>query len=462
LRHATHVLILIAGWLAQPVLAQMGGFGGLGGFGGPSARNTNPQQQMGAPYGFMPWLGVSGSYSNRVALTPDQSGPDSSLWSASAIGGLAVGKALEHGELSANVLGSYQRQFNQKELDGGSGVASLGYSQSLTQRLTFSTSQLGGTSLGGFGYGGGLGGFGGFSGVGMVGNYSMGPNGNGFGTPLQNGIVDNELLLNRVNFYNGTAGLSYAASMRWSLMGGVGAAVVRRQAEGLIDMNAGNAYAGAMYALDEHSSLGFMYSYSMFQYPGYFGNNKVQMGGVSYLRTLTRNTGLGLFVSGYNFRSKFLGSVTLDPQVAELLGVDTELVVTPISKWLGGGGVQLSHSIKNFGATIAFTRTIVPTNGLLLTSAQNAVTGNLSYSRPRYSFGAMGAYYRARDLYRTDINSNNTLSLAFFSYRLYKVMSFTSSAGYQWVGAGVNNSSGRRSIATVGIAWSPSEHSFGF
>ncbi len=394
----------VAAWLAacgSMAWAQWGpgGMGGAGGLGGAGigmdrdAMGGSPPMRI----AFRPWLSANGFYSQALGQ-PAAEGIRRDFRGYGAAGGLSGARQWERTALAGFYTANYQRSMGARIVQGASQVGGLSVSHQATERVGLFATQFVGSSLGGFGYGAPAGLFGGWGIAGAALIPEAGLLGMSVADLAGNELVDNEVFSTRVNFYGTSGGVSYRPTMRWSMSGGAQAAFVRRKGRGLQDLNTAGLFGGTSYRVSQRTAIGGNYGWSQFSYPNLFGDNQGQSVSVFLQHQVSPQTTVGVGIGGFRMDTKFLGAVDVDPEIAALLGVRTQLEVQRRTFYGWQGSAMVSRRWREWGMSAAYLRGVNPGNGVMLASKRDSVFGSVARSFGRVSVGAFGGYFRWRGL----------------------------------------------------------------
>ena len=452
-------IAILAAFASLPAAAQVGGFGGIGGFGGMASGvgfgGTRPDVPS-----VRPWVTVSGSASKEL----DIPGADKLLYGTSMAAGISGSRGWARTAVVANYAVGGMLSNPYSELNGASGLSHVGGVQVLhqaSQKMSVFIGGFAGSSNGGYGVAGG------FGGISFLAPASISPTANpsqgqvnssninlGFQNFANNGIVDNEIFNTRVTFTALNGGVSYTPDGRNMFAFSVGASRVRRALDYLAGMD--NLGAGVSYSrmLSPKLSTGASYSFGQFSYPSYYGGNRIQSLGWNLGYRINPSTSLSVFLGGYQYQLDAIGSITLPPQLAAILGQSQVQQVFNVRRRGASGGASLTRILRVGAASVAYNRGATPGNGLLFATQQETVSLSYSVGTSRSSLGAVGYYSRGKSISSISGSTENRAILGFFSTRLFGGLHFTSTAGQRWVEAATLQH--QRSVhATAGIAYSP-------
>jgi|GEM_PF-1638524 len=460
--------VVIAAYLlaaSTPVLAQ-GGFGGMGGFGGIlSGAGVGPVRPD-VP-SVRPWLSINGHAASSTY--EDQTTPV--RYGSSLAGGVSIGRAWEKTRLVGFYTFVTPLVNTYRYTRGGMGmnhVGGLQWAHQFTQKLSVSLNLMGGSSNGGYGYGGGVGGFAGVAPIGVSGSgisspaqTTAGASATGIQNLADNGLVDNELYNTRVNFAGIYTGLTYSADQRNVFSLTAGASRVRRSLDYLVGSNSAGFGGGYTRILTVRASTGVHYGFNQFEYPGYYGGNQIHSLRWSLGYTISPTVSLGVSAGGYMYRVNNIGTVTLPGQMAALLGVSTVQQVNDAKFYGTTMGAVLSKSFRVGSGSISYNRGARPGSGFLFATQQESFAAAYSLGWSRASLGTSAVYSRGRSISSVRGEVQNKAVIAYGSIRLLGSLHATGSASHHWINAGLGPEY-RTLAASVGIAFGPGSYPLWF
>ncbi len=453
-------IVTLLAALAGQAAGQFGGIGGFGSMGGFGGAEVNTQSAQSSRLSFSPWISANGNYTD--VTTKNNPGADQSNFGFGGSGGVNGGKAWERTVLGGYYTGSYQDVNLPNYRSGYSQVGALMVRHSLTAKSSVSFSEMAGSTIGGYGYGspaGVLGGWG-LTGTGVFSDLSQGGS-YSFGNPASNGVVDNEAFASRVNFSGTSASWEYQPNLRWNF-GTTGSAMfVRRKSAGLSDLDAYSGGANVGYRISQRTSVGGGYWYSRFSYPQQFGGNNVHQAGLQLVSQLTQRTTFEAQGGAYYFNTEFLGTVQMDPSLAELLGQTSALEVQKKKQSGFTGGARLTQAWRGYSFNVGYDHGITPGNGLMLVSTRDAVTAGASTNVKRVNLAAYGSYYRLSGVLQTGSTTDTYTFGGNVGVRLVANLHLGFNGGlarYQ------TQTSARQSsrYASVNLTWSPNNGAYRF
>ncbi len=437
-------------------------YGGMGGFGGMSGMPSGAQGGLdsGRGIGIRPWAVVNGFYSHQLDEISSNIKRDSLNGFASA--GVSVGKVWQRSSLTGGFVGSgiYRSQGIGARSDrwGYSNVGNLAFSHLATPRLRLGVAALGGVSDGGYGVGSYFSSYGIAGSSGNLGSTITGLAGSdlAFGDTSQNGLVDNEIVYNRVRFLAGTGNVQYSLTQRVYLKAQGMGSVIRRS-QGLSGTNLQIGGGGMGYRLNERNELQLNYSFGHLDYTGLFGGVTTQTAYFTYMTQLGPNTSLGIYGGGFQLKSKFNGQVQLSDELAALLGISTQLEVKNVLFRSLAYGAMLSQRFASGNLTLRGDRGVAPGNGVMLASVRERVS--MTYGRsltPRVGSSLLANYTRTTSRVGVQGRSTNIQAGAGLSYRLWRSLHLTGQGGFRYLDA-LWLSRQREAYASAGLGWTPGE-----
>jgi hypothetical protein len=204
---------------------------------------------------------------------------------------------------------------------------------------------------------------------------------------------------NRTDFFQGSGGITYLFSPRASItLGGDGFYVHRQSAE-LIGMDGYNARARFQYRLSRTTSVGGGYQRSHYQYPNFFGNADLNNYTMFLATRFGRLWTFSVEAGAYQVSTLGLQTVALDPAVAAVLGVSSTVQTFSARNWLPAGRGTLTRKFRTAALNFSYGETVVPGNGVYLTSRSQGGSANYSYTGFRkVAFTIGGGYFSLASL----------------------------------------------------------------
>jgi len=276
--------------------------------------------------------------------------------------------------LGLDFSGNFYHYDNASQYDGSTENLMLGYTYQKSRRLSFDLRQSAGTSS--LGYGG-------------PGFYSLGSSsGSLVGQPTS------LLFDNRIYYAQSTADMTFIQTPRTFYTIGGDGILVRRSASGLAGTNGWDARGTIQHRLSKARTIGVEYEYLHFEFPPAFGNSNSNLAQVFLAQGLGKNWNFSVHAGAFQTNTVGLQQVALSPVVAALLGTSVGIQRFNRTDIYPSGQATLSGRMKNSNLTFGYSQTVVPGNGVYLTSRQSSATAGYSYTGIRkWNLGVSGGYY---------------------------------------------------------------------
>jgi hypothetical protein len=351
-------------------------------YSGPAilSRGETPGGQTQEPVAFRPYVGLNAIYDTGlvpVSVTSTGTIPSSDLYGVELNMGAYTYRNWKHTTLALDYRGDFRHYPNATYWDGTDQFLALILTHRPSKRVTFTLREDGGLYSRNYFLSSTLGA--------LDPNYLLLP---------QSDIFDN-----RVIFLGTSADLTYHKSARLSFNFGGQGSVVRRQSSALYGVTSGVARADVEYRATRHSTLGVDYRFTYFQYTRGFGDTQIHSVGLNYSTRLSPHVQFSTRAGGARVASSSLAVVPLDPAVAALLGVSTGIQATYQMNYLPDVQARLADSFRRSELAVQYMNSVVPGNGVFVSSRNNMGVGSYSYSGIRHwNFGVDGSYGRMSSL----------------------------------------------------------------
>lgn len=223
---------------------------------------------------------------------------------------------------------------------------------------------------------------------------------------------------NRTYFVTAQAGLIYQKSARMSFaFSGMGS-VVRRRSAALFGSNGASATGDVQYRLSRTATMGAAYNYSHYTYTGILSSTDIHSVTATFAWRMSRWWELSGYGGAARSESKFVQLVAVDPVIQALFGIQQGLAINYRVIYVPNVSVRLSRTFPRGVLYANGGRSIVPGNGLFLTSVSTTVGAGYGYTGLRYwSLGTSLSYYKASSLEGNLIGRYNTLTGGFTASR---------------------------------------------
>ena len=328
---------------------------------------------MGAPQiSFRPYLELTGVYDTGltgVAVNSNGEIGNQDSYGVEVTGGISGIHSWKHTMLALDYRGSYRHYTQQTYYDGSDQSLMLGITHQFTRRTSLVLHENGGLFSGGFGL------------LGLPQTAQFDPSGNY--------IPNTDFYDNRTFFLATSANLIYQKTARLSFsFGGVGT-LVERRSSALYGVIGASANADVQYRVSRRSTIGATYSYTHYDYIGVLSGADIHSAALTYATRLTRWWEITGFAGVARAESKFVRSVTLDPAIQALLGIQTATAISYGIRYTPNAAIRISRTFRRGVLYGAAGRGITPGNGLFLTSIDTYVNGGYTFTGlRRWSLGA--------------------------------------------------------------------------
>ncbi len=428
-------LIGLACCVASTALAQIGG--GYLGPGVLSSGATGVGNRSGQQVDLRFYAGVNGVYD--TSIQPVAINANGTLTTINGLYGVeaSVGAYGTHvwrtAQLGIDYNGVFREYDGNSAYDGIDQFLTLGYTWQESRRLVFKAQAMAGTLSDGLGLG-------------------------GVPEVASNSIITPTTLLfdNRSYYLQGGLDVTMVQSARTTYtFGGQGFEVWRQSAE-LVGVKGYNARGSVEHKLNKNTSVGFTYQRQHFDFPKVFGQADIDTG------ELFLGTNLGrrwqLTVRGGVFHSEVSGleQVALSPVIAALLGQTAAIQAFYRADYYPSGNVSLTRRFKQANMNFFYGQSVVPGNGVYLTSKNDNGGASYSYTGIRkVNLSVSGGYGSLQSLGQGIAPYRTGFAGAGFTYSLPWSLHFVSRYDYRYqeIESLTYKHTGYR--VTVGVSYSP-------
>lgn len=217
--------------------------------------------------------------------------------------------------------------------------------------------------------------------------------------PTTSNIPTTDFFDNRTMYLDGVADLIYQRTSRLSFDFGGGGAIVRRRSTALDGTVTQNAHGDMQYRLTKRSTIGANYTYFHYGFTHVFGGTDIHGAGGTLAIQLTRWVEFTGSAGVARAESKFEQTVPVDPIIAALLGITQGTQIVHTINYLPNLSGRLSRTFKRGVLYVSAGHTVVPGNGLFLTSYATSVLGGYTYTGiRRWSFGIQADYTQSKSI----------------------------------------------------------------
>jgi hypothetical protein len=339
----------------------------------------------------------------------------------------------EHAQLGLDYRATFRQYDGDNSLDGIDQQLALGYTAQLSKHWYFDARGLAGS----FGEGGAL---------------------EGVTLPVT-GVVDqpgSTLFDNRISFGEGGVSTTYFLTSRTSFTAGGEGFLARYQGAGLVGLN-GYTFRGALrHRMSRRTTIGVEYEYLNFDYPGVYGESRINMYqgllGSQLSRRWTFSLEAGVFTTGV----QGVQQVPVNPVITALLGITSTTETFNASRIFPLGQASLVRQFHHASLSLSYVRSVAPGNGVYLASRAESGSVTFSYtgSRKLSINGSIGAvsYRSVGQNLQTYIQATGGGGL---SYTLIRALRFTLRYDRRYEDIGSLFYNRFSSDATAGLAFAP-------
>lgn len=198
--------------------------------------------------------------------------------------------------------------------------------------------------------------------------------------PTTTNIPTTDFFDNRTKYVSSVADLILQVHEHVSVDLGGGGAVVSRQSSALHGTAAANAHGDLQYRFSRHATIGASYTYFHFDFTRIFGATDVHGVAGAFALQITRLLEFTGYAGFARAESKFVQTVAVDPAIAALLGISKGTQVVHTIDYLPNVSGRLSQTFQRGVAYVSGGHTVVPGNGLFLTSYATTLLGGYTYT----------------------------------------------------------------------------------
>ena len=357
---------------AAPALAQ---------YAGPAIllRGEAPAPMQGAAIDFRPFFSFSTGYTaglSGVSVDPAGNTINDASLTLEASGGVSGNHAWKHVKLGLDYRGSFRHNTKYSFFDGTNQTLSLGITDRLTRHASLSLRQSAGLASNNFS------------------QFSLNP-----ALPFDPStayIPTSDFYDNRTIYVSTQADLTIQRSPRLSFDLGGDGFLQRRRSSALYGVTGAAARGDIQYRLSRRSTIGVGYTYTHYSFTGIFSSTDLHGVVASYGIRLSRNLEFSGYGGFMRVETKFAQVVPLDPAIAALLGVSAVREVAYQIGNVPNVGARLSHTVQHGVFFVSGGHSVVPGNGVFLTSTATNLGAGYGYTgRKRWSINTGVQYSRA-------------------------------------------------------------------
>ncbi len=378
LRHA----VALFGF-ALPIFAQ---------FDGPAvlSRGQTPAAMQSPQIDLRPFVAISGVYDTGltgVMLTDQGQLANTAAAGVELTGGISGVHSWKNTQVGLDYRGSIRHYDRQTYYDGTDQSLLLGVTHNLSKHVILSLRESAGLFSGGFG---------------PMGLYSTVPF-----DPSTTFAPTTDFFDNRTMYMSTQADLTWQKTARLSFDFGGDGFLVRRRSTALYGVTGRGARADVQYRFTRHTTIGAAYEYTSFDFTRVFSGTDLHSFLGSYSVRLTRSVEFTAYAGIMRMETKFIQSVPVDPVVAALIGQSQGNILVHTISQLPTGNGRLSKTFRTGVAFISAGYTVMPGNGLFLTTKAGTASVGYDYTGlRRWSFHAQVDGFRGTSVGNVQGNYN--------------------------------------------------------
>jgi hypothetical protein len=298
------------------------------------------------------------------------------LWGTQVSFGAYGVHTFRHARLGLDYQGAYRHYTEKTFYDGTDHTLALGYTYQKSRRLVFDLRQMAGMITQGASLAGAL--------------------------PLMTDSLvtpASTLFDNRMSYLQSSLDVNFLKSDRTTVTFGGEGFGIWRKATGLIGMQGYMLHGAVTHRVSRRITLGLGYQHSHYDYPKAFGESDINAYYGTWAAQLSRNWTLSLNAGAYQVEVQGLQRVSVDPQIAALLGVTSTVQTFYQKSMFPQGSVKLDRKFRRADLAFGYQRGVSAGNGVYLTSQLERETASFSYTGIRkWSFSAQGGYSQLKGI----------------------------------------------------------------
>ena len=360
-----------------------------------------------------PFLTVMGNYDTGitpVTVSPKGAIPNDNSFGVDASAGLYGYHRWKMAQLGVDYRGDYRHYTQNTFYNGTDQNLSLSYSKQATRRVNLSLREAAGLFSRNFN---------------SAGPYNL-INATFANTPT------NDIFDGRTIFLNTMADVTYQQSARLSFNFGGDGFLIRRRSSSLYGVTGYRARGDVSYRTSRFATSGVAYDFTHFEYTKGFGGSDIHTLQLTQAYRLGRDWEFSVRAGGSRVETLGLLVVTIDPVIAAIIGRSQGIQTIYRVNWVPSAAALLTRKFRHAVLTGNYDRGVVPGNGLYLTSRQEDIGANYSYTGiQKLNLGLGLGYVRYGSLTQTlGIYSSYTAN-AGLTYQLSRTLHFIARYDYR-------------------------------
>ena len=209
--------------------------------------------------------------------------------------------------------------------------------------------------------------------------------------PSSSFIPTTDYFDNRTYYSSSQAQVTWQKSMRLSMNMAGAFLTNQRSSKSLYSMTGETAQGDIQYRVTRMSTVGALYEYERYNYRNDVGGTDIHIFAGSFSIRPTRRLEFSMVGGVARLESKFLLALTVDPVIAQLLGITTTAQIVHTIADRPYGEARLSRVFARGVVYVSGGTGMTPGNGVFLTSYSTRIMGGYQYTGlRRWSFSAQG------------------------------------------------------------------------
>lgn len=276
--------------------------------------------------------------------------------------------------------------------------------------------------------------------------------------PMTSGLTSTEMFNTPTEVLMSSARMTYQRTSRLSFgMGGTGF-VVRRRSQALIGAEGYVVTGDVAYRLSRYQTIGLDYTFGHFNFTHQFGSSDFHGVAFDYAARIGKHWEFGLRAGGFRVEASRLTEASVDPAIAAILGQTTVIEVFHRVLYAPHYEGHLTRGSRHGSWSLSYVRTIMPGNGVYLTSGYDTAQTIYSYSGlSKVALQCRFGYYGLSSVSQTIGRYRGVTGGGGATVRLTRGMSLAAQIDGRRYDA--NGTALRRTAyrASLGLVWSPGE-----
>jgi hypothetical protein len=268
----------------------------------------------------------------------------------------------------------------------------------------------------------------------------------------------NDIFDGRTLYFSTMGDVTYQATARLSFNFGGDGFLVRRRSSSLYGLTGYRARGDMAYRTSRFATSGLAYDFTHFEYTKGFGGSDIHTLSLTQAFRMGRYWELSLRAGGSRVETLGLIQVVIDPVIAAIIGTTQGIAVIYRVNWVPAATALLTRKFHYTTLTFNYSRGVSPGNGLYLTTRQESVFGNLSYTGIRKAnIGISAGHVSYGSLTQTVGNFSAVTAGAGLTYQISGPLHFLTRYDYRRYDIASTVFQRPSYRATIGIGFSPKD-----